>query len=155
MKIGRPCWKRFSSGAAFVDDVLLNKADIIERCLKRVREMYEGHESEFEHDFQRQDAIVLNLQRACQAAISGGMHLVRSLHLGIPQQSRDAFVLLEKAGVLDRELSGQMQAMVGFRNIAIHQYQELDLAILREIIEHRLDDLHRFARLLVQKAQAS
>ena len=56
-----------------VDDIALNKLAIIERCLARIREEYAGHETELATDFTRQDAIVLNLQRACEAAIDPGM----------------------------------------------------------------------------------
>ena len=71
------------------DDVLLNKSDIIERCLKRIREMYGNDEEDYESDFMLQDAVILNLQRACQAAIDAAMHIVRVRGLGLPQESRD------------------------------------------------------------------
>lgn len=97
-----------------LDDVLLNKVATVERCLARVRDEYRGHESELETNLTRQDAIVLNLQRACEACIDLAMHLVRKRHLGLPQESRQAFVLLEEAGLLDRELSVRMQARLQF-----------------------------------------
>lgn len=81
------------------DDVLLNKAASIERCLKRIDEEYRGHEPEFETNQTRQDALVLNLLRACETAIDAAMHLVRVRKLGLPQESRDAFNMLGKAGV--------------------------------------------------------
>ncbi len=104
----------------FMDDVLLNKAASIERCLVRVREEYVGAESQLETNFTRQDAIVLNLLRAAENAIDAAMHVVRVERLGVPQQSRDAFGLLENSGLIDPELSRRMKAMVGFRNIAVH-----------------------------------
>lgn len=109
------------------DDVLINKAAIIERCLERVREEYQGHERQLETNFTRQDAIVLNLLRACEASIDAAMHIVRQRQLGLPQESRDAFRLLEQSGLLTKELSGQMQRMVGFRNVAVHNYTKLSL----------------------------
>ena len=78
------------------------------------------------------------------------MHLVRTDRLGLPQRSRDAFVLLERAGRLSADLSCRLQAMVGFRNIAVHQYQELQIPILCAIIEHHLEDFRAFAGLLVE-----
>lgn len=72
------------------DDVVLNKAAIIERCIARVREEYAGDEQNLVANITRQDSIVLNLQRACEAAIDLAMHLVRERHLGIPQETRDA-----------------------------------------------------------------
>ncbi len=132
-----------------MDDVLLNKAAIIERCLRRIGEIYRGHEAALETDFLRQDAIVLNLQRACEAAIDAAMHLVRVERLGLPQSRREAFTLLERAGILAPELAESLQKMVGFRNIAVHAYQEIRPEVLRDILERRLDDLRAFARLLV------
>ncbi|MCF6337237.1 MAG: DUF86 domain-containing protein [Gammaproteobacteria bacterium] len=132
-----------------VDDVLLNKVVSIERCLKRIADEYVGHENELETDYTRQDSIVLNLQRACEAAIDAAMHQVRIKKLGIPQESRDAFRLLEEAGLLSDELSTHMQAMVGFRNVAVHDYQKLNLAIVRAILTERLEDFRQFAKVMV------
>ena len=70
-----------------VDDVLLNKSATIERCLKRIREEYGGEDTNLYHNITRQDAIVLNLQRACQAAIDLATHLVRIHSLGVPQEN--------------------------------------------------------------------
>ncbi|MEK8088672.1 type VII toxin-antitoxin system HepT family RNase toxin [Thermithiobacillus plumbiphilus] len=133
-----------------VDDVLLNKAAIIERCLQRVTEEYRGHESELEQNFTRQDAIVLNLLRACEAAIDLAMHQVRVERLGLPQESREAFQMLEAAGIISPDLSTRMQRMIGFRNIAVHEYQKLDLAILRNVLDQRLDDFREFVALALR-----
>lgn len=133
-----------------MDDVLLNKTEIIERCLKRITEEYQDHESELETNFTRQDSIILNLQRACEASIDAAMHLVRINRLGVPQQSRDAFILLHNQGYLNAALSNRMQAMVGFRNIAVHNYQKLNLAVLRSILEKHLTDFRDFSRRLIE-----
>jgi len=135
-----------------MDDVLLGKAAIIERCLRRIDEVYRGHEAELATDFTRQDSILLNLQRACEASIDAAMHLVRLHRLGIPTESREGFSLLVGAGLIEAELGDHLQAMVGFRNIAIHNYRELDLDIVRSILSHRLDDLRAFAAWLLKQA---
>ncbi len=138
-----------------MDDVLLNKAAAIERALRRVREEHAGDDARLLNDETRQDAIVLNLQRACESSIDAAMHLVRIERLGVPQDSRDAFDLLERAGRLDGALADRLKLMVGFRNIAVHDYQRLNLEIVRSIVHERLDDLQAFARLLVQRARTS
>ena len=81
------------------DDILLNKSAIIRRCLARVREEYAGQPVHLEN-LTRQDAVVLNLQRACKAAIDLAMHAIARRNLGVPQTSRDAFALLESAQIL-------------------------------------------------------
>ncbi|MFH0985439.1 MAG: DUF86 domain-containing protein [Candidatus Omnitrophota bacterium] len=133
------------------NDVLVNKVAIIERCLARVREEYQGHEGELETDFTRQDSIILNLQRACEASIDAAMHLVRVKRLGVPQESRDAFAMICEAGIIDCGLRDNMQAMVGFRNIAVHDYRKLNLDVIRSIIEKRLDDFRGFATAVLRQ----
>jgi uncharacterized protein YutE (UPF0331/DUF86 family) len=128
-----------------MDDVILNKAAAIERCLVRVREVYAGDERNLREDLTRQDSIVLNLQRACESAIDLAMHFVREHRLGIPQDSREAFDLLAGAGLYPRESAEKLRRMVGFRNVAVRDYQALNLDIVRELIRSHLDDLAAFA----------
>src|SRR5690606_5251310 len=80
-------------GAFMADDVVLNKAAIIERCVARVREEYADDPRNLTDNITRQDSIILNLQRACEAAIDLAMHVVRRRRLGVPQETRDAFRL--------------------------------------------------------------
>jgi len=103
----------------------------------------------------RQDAIVLNLQRACEASIDAAMHIVRSRSLGVPQQSREAFEMLRADGLLDDALSQRMQAMVGFRNVAVHDYRKLSMVILRSILDERLGDFRQFSRQLIAWASGN
>jgi uncharacterized protein YutE (UPF0331/DUF86 family) len=132
------------------DDVVLNKAAIIERCVRRVRDLYANDDANLFEDMTRQDAIVLNLQRACEATIDLAMHLVRRQRLGVPQESREAFSLLAEAGALDPTLAATLARMVGFRNLAVHEYQALQLPIVSAIIRERLADLLEFAALALR-----
>lgn len=152
MKSGKVYWQILNSVVPYMaDDVLLNKAASIERCLERIAEEYSGKENELSSDYTKQDSIILNLQRACEASIDAAMHQVRLNRLGVPQQSRDAFRMLEEANLLSPELSASMQAMVGFRNVAVHNYQKLNLAIVQAILEGRLGDFRKFAKLIASK----
>ena len=133
------------------DDVLLNKAATIERCVARAREEYFQEPSTFATDFTRQDAAILNIQRACEAALDMGQHLVRKEKLGIPQSARDVFSLLAAAGMIAPELAKGLQHMVGFRNIAVHDYQALQLPITVSIISTHLDEFLQYSQALVQR----
>ena len=64
-------------------------------------------------------------------------------HAGIPQNSADAFILLGKAGLIPAELVKEMINMTGFRNVAVHEYRELDMGVLRAIAEDRWMSLVR------------
>ena len=131
------------------DDVLLNKADTIEKCISRVLEIYEGTPANLRNDQNKQDAILLNIERACQAAIDMAMRVVRLKRLGLPKESRDAFDLLKQAGILNDQLCSKMHGLVGFRNTAIHNYKKLDLNIVEAIINHRLTDFQELSKILV------
>jgi uncharacterized protein YutE (UPF0331/DUF86 family) len=115
------------------DDILLNKAAIIERCIRRVGE--EARACPGYDDFSHVDALTLNIERACQASIDMAMHVVAERHLGVPQSNAEAFALLEKSGIIGAELSKSLRGMAGFRNIAVHQYEELDMDVLRWVVE--------------------
>jgi uncharacterized protein YutE (UPF0331/DUF86 family) len=132
------------------DDITLNKAATIERCVKRIREDYTGFEEEFESNFTRQDAVVLNLQRACEASIDLANHWVRLKKLGIPQTSRESFSLLAEAKILPKPLCSRLQSMVSFRNIAVHDYTRMNLEIVRKIIEVHLDSFLEFTKILIK-----
>lgn len=133
-----------------VDDILLNKVAIIERCLARLENEYRGHEDELETNLTRQDSIILNLQRCCEAAIDLAMHMVRARGLGLPQESREAFTLLRDADLIDEDITSRMQAMVGFRNIAVHSYQKLSLDIVRSILNENLGDFCQFCSTVLR-----
>lgn len=132
------------------DDVILNKAASIERCLRRITEEYGGDPRNLSGNQTKQDAIVLNLQRACETAIDLAMYVVRQKGLGLPQESREAFALLEKAGLLPAELASRLQRMVGFHNVAIHEYARLNLDIVHTIITTQLEDFRRFSSAIVK-----
>lgn len=132
-----------------VDDVLINKAATIERCVLRAREEYFSDPATFATNFSRQDAAILNIQRACEAALDMGQHLIRRDRLGVPQSARDVFALLARAGRIDSALAEGLQRMVGFRNIAVHDYQSLQLPITVAIIEKHLDEFLQYSKALV------
>ena len=109
-----------------------------------MREEYQNDPKQL-NDLTKQDSIILNIQRACEASIDLAMHLVSRKNLGIPQRSRDAFELLAKANYIDAPLLKSMTSMVGFRNIANHDYQAIQVEIIQVIIEKHLVDLEAFA----------
>lgn len=133
------------------DDVLINKAASIERCVARAREEYASDPATFATNLTRQDAAILNIQRACEAALDMGQHLIRRERLGVPQSARDVFALLAQGGWIDVTLADSLKRMVGFRNIAVHDYQILQLPITISIITTHLDDFLQYSRALLKR----
>ncbi len=125
------------------DDVILGKVEIIENCLRRIGEVYAGNCANLLEDFTKQDSILLNLERACQASIDLALRIIKIQGLGLPKESREAFDILELHGVLDSELCGELRSMVGFRNVAVHNYRALDLKVVEKIVREKLDVFRR------------
>ena len=129
-----------------MNEILLNKKISIERCVAQIDKYYAQKSGlPFETYYLRQDAISMNLQRACELAIDIANHIIKTKKLGLPQDSKDSFALLQRAGVIGVERMKALQAMVGFRNVLVHEYTRLDLRILVEVIEHRMRELLDFA----------
>ncbi len=127
-------------------NVVLNKIQSIEKCLKRIREEYVGFEDSFEENYTKQDSVILNLERASQASIDIATHIVKTRKLGLPNTSRELFSMLLDAGIISEHICKQMQGMVGFRNIAVHDYQNLNIEIVVAIVEKHLGDFEGFVR---------
>ncbi len=135
------------------DDVVLNKVATIERCVARAREEYAAAGEAFATNFSRQDAAILNIQRACEAALDIGHHLIRRDKLGLPQSARQVFEVLAQSGWIEASLADALKKMVGFRNIAVHDYQSLVLPITVSVITSHLDEFLQFTAALLQHDQ--
>lgn len=130
------------------DEVLAQKVTSLQRCVARAREARKRAAGEFSTQFDLQDAAVLNVIRAYETAIDLANMLIRRDRLGIPAESREAFDLLVREQRIDPELGSAMKKMVGFRNIAVHQYRDLSPDIVAAVIDSKLDDLLEFAARL-------
>lgn len=132
------------TGGAF-DDVLAQKITSLQRCVARAREARQRAGDGFAANLDLQDAAVLNIIRACETAIDMANMLVRSECLGIPAESREAFDILVGEQRIAAALGQRLKKMVGFRNIAVHQYRKLSPEIVTAVIHSDLDELLEFA----------
>ncbi len=133
-------------------DALAQKAARIERCVGRAREEFQAAH-DFAHDCTRQDAAILNIQRACELALDMGNMVVSFEAWGLPRSARDVFATLNDRGLIDAEHSTALQHMVGFRNIAVHEYDELNMEIVQSILRTELDCLPRLAGAILSRYQ--
>ena len=128
--------------------VLINKYESIEKCINRINEEYNNNPDNLE-DYRKMDAIVLNLQRACEMATDAAMYVVSNRRLGIPQTKKEAFEKLNQNGLISDEMCANMKGMIGFRNIAIHEYKQIDEDIVCDVIENHLEDIKEFVRTMM------
>ncbi|MBE9546322.1 MAG: DUF86 domain-containing protein [Proteobacteria bacterium] len=135
-----------------MNDIILNKKESIERCIKQIRAYYAlPSDMPFEEDYLKQDAIAINLQRACEQSIDLANHIIKTKKLGLPKESKESFQLLAKNKIIPKKLSINLEKMVGFRNILIHEYQHLDIKLMINVIENHLDDLLYYTDLILKE----
>ena len=137
--------------ATAYDKVLLQKAKVIERCIARARQEYAAAQGNFSKDFTRQDAAVLNLQRACEAALDMAQRIISVQGWGIAETSKDLFALLHRNSVIDQAMAKTLSNMVGFRNLAVHDYETLNYDIVESIINKDCTDLLQFSEQMVKQ----
>lgn len=125
--------------------VIINKYKILSRCINRIHEEYEENPENLE-DYRRLDCIVLNLQRACEVVIDVAMYIVSSRKLGTPQTKREAIEILYKNDIISSEMYNNIKNIIGFRNIAVHDYKKIDNEIIIDVIENHLNDLTNFIK---------
>ncbi len=131
-------------------DVLIEKTNSIQNCLKRIHDTVQNDVNRVDL-IDVQDIVVLNLQRAIQLAIDMASYIVSVQRLGTPKSLKDLFLILEQNQIIASKMSAQMQKMVGFRNIAVHDYQAIDPLILKNILSRHLKDFEDFYSSVIQK----
>jgi uncharacterized protein YutE (UPF0331/DUF86 family) len=130
------------------EETVAQKITSLQRCVSRARVALSTAGSDFKTNYLLQDAAVLNIIRACETALDLANMLIRKRRLGIPSESRESFGILAREQLLERSLGARLQKMVGFRNIAVHRYQDPDLNIVEAVIRKNLDDLLDFAKVV-------
>lgn len=127
-------------------ELLAKKISFIETCVAELRRM--ARPEEMEEDIREERFIEHTLQLAIQAAQDVASHIVSDERLGEPRTNRELFDLLVRAGWITAAEAAPLGNMVGFRNILVHGYGDVDLAVVRDVLENHLDDLLRFASIV-------
>ncbi|MBL8252274.1 MAG: DUF86 domain-containing protein [Candidatus Competibacter sp.] len=135
-----------------MDRVLIEqKLESLRRCVARVAAKCPAGIETLASDADLQDIVVLNLTRAVQLCVDLGAHLIAETELPAPETMGQTFDLLSQAGVLEHDLAERMKRAVGFRNLAVHQYQAIDWAIVHAICVRHLQDFRAFAQAVAAR----
>lgn len=129
--------------------VLEKKIESLIKCLKRIETRTPQEKAQFMQDLDAQDVIVLNLTRAIQLCVDIAMHLIANSDSVTPQTMSESFSVLKNMGVIDNNLSIKMKKSVGFRNIAVHSYSELDLDLTFTIATRHLNDFKLYLKQII------
>jgi len=135
-------------------DLILAKINNIQNCLNSIKTYTRNFDINSHDEIMVQDLVVLNLERAIQACIDIALHILSREALGVPLSMGDAFFSLYKNSFISEELSKNLIKMVGFRNIAVLEYQRLNLDILKSVIKNNLKDFEEFYKIILEKTKS-
>ncbi len=128
-----------------MDKIILDKKiDSILRCLARIEQRLPADEETFLEDYDAQDVVVLNITRAVQLSVDIATHILATENKAVPDTMSDAFVKLHQLGLLSEQITDKMKRSVGYRNVAIHSYNDVDLGITYAIARDHLQDFKEF-----------
>jgi uncharacterized protein YutE (UPF0331/DUF86 family) len=123
------------------EDLIAKKLAFIETC---VRELRTANLDAVDDDVREERFVEHTLQIAVQAALDVASHIVSDERLGEPATNKELFDLLARNEWLDHALVAPLRDMVGFRNVIVHGYGSVDLAIVKNVVRSQLEDLLRF-----------
>ena len=126
-------------------EVLEAKIAALIRCVHRVKSQGILSLEYLEKNIDKQDIIILNLQRAVQICVDIGNHILLDYDTETPATMAETFRKLAQNKLIPQSVADNLSRAVGFRNIAVHQYENLDCKIIYAIITSHLDDFRNFA----------
>jgi uncharacterized protein YutE (UPF0331/DUF86 family) len=132
-------------------EIIDQKLESLRRAVRRVAEKCPESAGELASDFDAQDVVALNLTRAVQLCVDIGAHLIAGTEVKAPDTMGQVFDALVQTGIVDANLASRLKKAVGFRNIAVHNYQAIDWTIVHAICRKRLNDFEEFAKVVMSR----
>lgn len=130
------------------NDVIQKKLDSLIKCVNRIESQKIETEQDLQSDLDKQEIIILNLERAVQICVDIGNHLLLDLKSQTPSTMAETFKLLYQNKMITKQNAENLAHSVGFRKIAVHQYQDIDNSIVFAIIKNHIDDFRQFAKAI-------
>lgn len=131
--------------------VVEQKIESLRKCLLRVEERCPNSLEDLLSDVDAQDVLVLNLSRAVQLCVDISLHILSGREQPVPETMGQAFTELAAEGVISNDLSEKMRKAVGFRNIVIHSYQDINWAIVYAIAKEKSIDFKQFTKQVLSE----
>jgi len=131
-------------------DLIKAKMESLSRCLVRIRTKLPPTKERFIDDFDAQDLVMKNLERAVQVCVDVANHLLADDPSPPPASMAMAFVYLARKGVIAPELADRMAKTIGMRNLAVHEYENLDYGRIYETLSSGLGVFDDYGRAVLK-----
>jgi uncharacterized protein YutE (UPF0331/DUF86 family) len=104
---------------------------------------------EYQKDWKVQRIVERTLQMAAEICVDIANHLVADHGLRTPTSFADAFTVLQDAGIVSAPLHEALVKMAKFRNVVVHQDDEVDAEIVIAILSKHLGTFDTFRAEIV------
>lgn len=130
-------------------EIINAKIESLRRCVSRIREKTPKNSQALCDDFDIQDIISVNLERAVQNCVDIASHIIADANEVAPDTMGKTFKVLQRMNFIDCETADDLIAAVGFRNIAVHAYQDIDWEVVYSIVTKKLDVFQNFIKQIL------
>ncbi|MBI5874374.1 MAG: DUF86 domain-containing protein [Deltaproteobacteria bacterium] len=130
-------------------NMVLRKLSAIDDYLQQIREFSGIAIDEYKSDWKSQRIVERTLQIMIETCADIANHLISDRNMRIPASYSDTFKVLFENKAIDKDLFAVMEKMAKFRNIVVHQYEEVDAEIVIIILRKHLDDFIRFKEAIL------
>lgn len=127
-------------------DIISRKLDSLARCIRRIETKRPASVEELVADIDLQDILSVNLERAVQICVDIGAHVLADLDAPPPETMGEVFTSLAAQSLIPENVGTALRKAVGFRNLSVHSYDQVDWQRVFEIVHHRLDDFRKFSQ---------
>lgn len=125
------------------EGLVAKKLAFVETCVQELRTL--ARPELLDTDVRERRFVEHTLQIALQACQDVASHVASDERLGEARTNQELFELLSRAGWIGPELATRMRRAIGFRNVLVHGYTAVDVAVVRDVLQGGLDDLLAFA----------
>jgi len=127
-------------------DIIARKLDSLARCVRRIETKRPASVEALMADIDLQDILSVNLERAVQICVDIGAHVLADLDAPPPETMGEVFTSLAAQSLIPENVGMALRKAVGFRNLSVHSYDQVDWQRVFEIVHHRLDDFRKFSQ---------
>ncbi len=131
-------------------DIIRKRLDALERYTAILRKLSRYSLQEFVDDPEHYGSAERFLQLSVEALSDLGNYVVADLHLGEVNSYADIPDALARAGIVSSEQRAIWIRMIGFRNILVHDYLQVDRTIVYAVLRDRLQDIQDIGRVFAQ-----
>ncbi len=130
-------------------NLLLRKLSELETYYDQIKEYSDITVDNYKSDWKIQRIIERTLQIMIETCVDVANHIISDKKMRPPISYADAFRILFENNIIETELLDIMEKMAKFRNIVVHQYEDVNAEIVSVIIIKHLGDFLKYKEAIL------